>query len=193
MIRDKGEINTFVGIGENETSDTAYKFGEYRAGKTIDFMVNQGIYSKSILDVTGPSFVGKVIGSHFNAQVFGTIGDLDRGTWVADFDECDTILILEVLEHLLNPLWFMEILRHRIKKDANIFLTWPSRPIPTDNHWHEFGLKRFRYLCKLARYEIIRAEYTDIGSTLDWKSRFKGIRPFFRSFVDWHCIAHIKT
>lgn len=197
QLRDKGEIDTFVGIDEKGYDhEDAYRFGGIRAGYTIDFMVEQNLYPRKILDIGGNngSYVGRIIADYYQAELFGTIGDLDIGTWTATDSDVDCIIMLEVLEHLLNPLWFLHCLKNKVPSGTDMILTWPSRPIPTDAHWHEFGLKRFKYLCDRAGYQIIRAEYSPMGSSLGFfKSALKGIRPFFRHFVDWHCIAHIKT
>lgn len=106
-----------------------------------------------------------------------------------------TVFCFEVLEHLCNPLLFLERLKEFIYQDADIFISFPSgRPqfLWTGGHFHEYGKERAEELFRLAGYKVIRTERTPII----WKrplEYFKGIRPFLRLFWPLRCrLYHLR-
>ena len=188
----KQNIDTYLGLGHlKQNTQENYDLALKRAMKTVEFVVSNKIPCETAVDIAGPSIVGKWILEVLNCGYWeGTKGDLDR-EWLCDLHRCDLVLMTEVIEHLLNPLKFMEELAQRVEFKSMV-LTWPARPswLWTEGHFHEMRLDRFELLCKMAGYEIIEVKKGTAPET--WYNRFRGIRPFFRSFVQTHYMAHLK-
>jgi hypothetical protein len=202
------EINTFVGLGSpGLDSKEEYRLQYRRADITAKFIKEQDCDMSVVLDVAGPSEIGKAICDKYRLGVYaydrhsslvfnphkllaGTSGDLD-GVWWPQTGVVQTVLMTEVLEHILNPLNFMKELKEAVVFD-DLIMSWPNRPswLWTRNHFHEMDIHRFRYLCKLSGYEIIRVMKRAQPET--WYNRFRGIRPFFRSFCNRHYWAHLR-
>jgi len=187
------EINTFVGLGSpGLDSKEEYRLQYRRADITAKFIAEQDCDMSVVLDIAGPSEIGKAICRRFSVRklLAGTSGDLD-GVWWPQTGIVQTVLMTEVLEHILNPLKFMRELKEAVQFD-DLIMSWPNRPSPlwTRNHFHEMDIHRFRYLCKLSGYEIVRVMKRPQPET--WYNRFRGIRPFFRSFVNRHYWAHLR-
>lgn len=188
----KQNVDTFAQAGDpGHNSPEQMKCVERRVENTLRFidLIEPQYRTPSFLDIAGPSIVGKEIAAHHFADYYTTTGDLDRN-WKTNCAKVHTVLMLEVLEHILNPLKFFEELRDRVDFEKMI-VSWPARPswLWTEIHYHEMRLDRFEYLCKLAGYEVT---YVHKGKMPEsWYNRFRGIRPFFRSFVNTHYITLI--
>lgn len=191
LLRQK-KIDTFAAIGdEGRNQKHAYRHGRVRCNATIKFMEKHHIRPKAIMDVAGPSVVGRWIAEYFSAELNQTYGDLDMVWACPNLEECDTILMLEVLEHIANPLWFFHTLHSRMTTQ-NMVVSWPCRNslLWTDIHFHEMRLDRFEWLMDKAGFEIVAYK-------LRWQPNpihtlFLGIRPFFRFFLNFHYIALVK-
>jgi hypothetical protein len=188
----KQKVNTFKGLGdEGFDRKEHYHLSKVRLKKTIKFMEDLKIASGSFLDVAGPSILGEKMAGHYRARYYHTNGDLDTVKWTPEFITVDVVLMMEVLEHLLNPLLFLRKLKERATFTSMV-VTFPSRPswLWTPIHFHEMRRDRFEYLCKLAGYEIIAWKTGRVPEK--WYNKFRGIRPFFRYFVNHHYMALIK-
>ena len=89
----------------------------------------------------------------------------------------DIVTCFEAMEHLLNPLLFLENLKEYIAKDGLIFISYPYRNslFWSDIHFHEYDIARFRYLIKTAGYKILAYKEVRMYS---WHGF--GIRPLLR-------------
>jgi hypothetical protein len=92
-------------------------------------------------------------------------------------EKYNTMFCCEVIEHLLNPLWFFQQARELMTEDTLMYLTYPIQP-----HWawcachfHEYDKSRFLYLLREAGLDI--ADYKEL---IMWK-RITGIRPIIRN------------
>jgi len=117
------EINTFVGLGSpGLDSKEEYRLQYRRADITAKFIKEQDCDMSVVLDVAGPSEIGKAICRRFSndKMIAGTSGDLD-GVWWSQTGVVQTVIMTEVLEHILNPLKFMKELKeavHEVKMDT---------------------------------------------------------------------------
>jgi len=91
-----------------------------------------------------------------------------------------TILCLEILEHLFNPLFFLECVRDALDEDGILYLSTPNRPkfLWTEHHFHEIDDDRIQWLFEISGFEI--ESQRKIRLFRGWKWHFRGIRPLFR-------------
>ena len=89
--------------------------------------------------------------------------DLDiESIYGIDFDyeeipgEWGTIICLEILEHLFNPLFFLENIKDALEEDGVLYLSTPYRPklLWTEHHFHEIDDTRIRWLFERAGFKI---------------------------------------
>lgn len=190
----KQELDTFKALGDvGYDKPLNYRLTDKRIESTIKFMEECGIDGKTFLDIAGPSYVAGKISKHYSGTlIYHTGGNLDTKDWYKTGGQhYATVLMLEVLEHLLNPLLFLSELK-RTTSFNNMIVSWPYRPswLWTRIHFHEMRPDRFEYLCKLAGYEIVRMKKERQHEL--WYSKFTGIRPFCRTFVNYQMFAHVR-
>jgi len=105
----------------------------------------------------------------------------------------DTILCLEVLEHLQNPLLFMRNLKAMLKRDGIIYLSLPARPrfLWTEHHFFEMNKRHLiKRIFNPLGLEIIESQRIRINHS--WLFYISGFRPFFRIFFNYTHIYKIK-
>jgi len=104
--------------------------------------------------------------------------DTDRipGQW-------GTIICLEILEHLYNPLFALESMRQALLPGGVIYLSTPGRPkhLWTDQHFHEIDDKRIGWLFRRAGLVIERQAKVPLRRGILWHLR--GVRPLMRYFT----------
>jgi len=114
----------------------------------------------------------------------------DNGRFVGKYD---TITCLEVLEHLQNPLFFLENIKSMMHKDSRLFLSMPGRMklLWTEKHFREYTKKEFeKWLLKPLELEIIRSKRIRINQP--WHFYFTGLRPLLRLFLNYTRIYEIR-
>ncbi len=105
--------------------------------------------------------------------------------------ECDripggpygTIFALEILEHLFNPLFFLESIRLALRPDGVVYLSTPGRPrlLWTDQHFHEIDDKRIAWLFGRAGFRVEREGRISLRRPL--LQHLRGVRPMLRLFT----------
>jgi hypothetical protein len=104
--------------------------------------------------------------------------DFDRDKFPGEWR---TILCFEVLEHLYNPLFFLENLRCSLLPGGCIYLATPYRyPVifEAPHHYYEIPNDRIRWLFDEAGLEIVReGKVRFVGK---WYQHIHGIRPILR-------------
>ena len=117
--------------------------------------------------------LSKLLGVKFNYTNFDLDGEFPSGIP----ENIDTMFCCELIEHLLNPLWFFRQAREIMTDDTLMYVTYPIQPkwAWCDCHWHEMDKSRFRYLLREAGLEIV-----DYKQYINWK-RPLGIRPIIRN------------
>ncbi len=91
-----------------------------------------------------------------------------------------TIICLEILEHLFNPLFFLENVKDALDKEGVLYLSTPYRPkfLWTEHHYHEIDDERIRWLFERAGFIIEKEQ--KIRLFRGWKWHLRGIRPLIR-------------
>jgi len=106
-------------------------------------------------------------------QIESTRGDLDNVELSGAFD---AVFAFELIEHLMNPLWFLRQVRRVLKNEGRLFLSTPiNKPkfLWREDHFHEFDEYRLDLLLSKAGLQVVRRE----------KYRFyriTGVRPVIR-------------
>lgn len=115
-----------------------------------------------------------------NIQVhqIGTGFDWNRSMIKAD--KFGTLTFYDSLEHLLNPLLFLDGVYKIIKPGGLLYICLPQRPswLWTEHHFHEIEDSRCKYLFKESGFKV---EYQTKISF--WRLKF-GVRPLIRYFYD---------
>jgi len=146
------ELNTF-----NKATKFKKEFYD-RTSSTIEFMAWDINTETAVLDIAEPNKAGEVIANFFDHSLSNTSGNLDTDEWTCPKRRYEYVYCFEVLEHLLNPLLFLEQLRNHAPK-AKVFITVPYHILRQHwgmNHFHEMDLMRLHYLFKLAGMKINR-------------------------------------
>lgn len=98
-------------------------------------------------------------------------------------EKYDTILCFEVLEHLFNPLLFLETLREMLADEGSIYLStprqWPGF-LRAVHHYHEIPTDRLMWLFEAAELKVVRRGRVTIAG--HWWQHLYGIRPILRYF-----------
>jgi hypothetical protein len=132
-------------------------------------------------------------------RLVGTEGDYNYDKWKSEKSEkYQTVFCFEVIEHLCNPLLFLERIKLFLADDGDLFISWPSgRPqfLWTAGHFHEMGQNRAEKMFQMAGYTWD----TENGwrwTPILWKKPLeylKGVRPLLRLFFPLHCLLyHLK-
>lgn len=108
--------------------------------------------------------------------------DFDLDYCKVKFDKkFDNILFFEVVEHLLNPLLFMEWTHKHLKNDGRVYLSTPVfKPKwmrDKTQHFHEFNINELEFLIFKSGFKIVDKK---IINPNPWYWLFKGLRPFLR-------------
>jgi len=176
--------------------------------KTRNFIARNYDHNKDnriILDIGPENIFGKQISNYFSSDYYHTEGDLNYPYWNTTIDSFrtnnsidkkwkaafGTICCFEVLEHLMNPLLFLNKLHSICDKDTKIFLSYPYNPLAfmwSDTHFHEYNPDRFNHLLKESKFKIIAQEQYKIY----WKVKdyLKGFSPLLR--LAWLIIGYPK-
>jgi 2-polyprenyl-3-methyl-5-hydroxy-6-metoxy-1,4-benzoquinol methylase len=93
----------------------------------------------------------------------------------------DVVFALEVVEHLQNPLHFMNQCKQCLRENGSIYVTIPCNPrwLWMDGHYNEIPRKHFeRWILKPLGLKTVR--YKRLNFVHDWKGLFIGVRPLLR-------------
>ena len=141
-----------------------------------------------IIDIGCKNPLGDRLINKYDVVIDNT-DNVDLDIFFFDYPEkYDTVLCLDVLEHLFNPLHCLLEIRKIMKSSARLYVGLPRRGklLWTDGHFHEIDDYRFQLLAKRADFKIIKTHKYKI-----WRNLFfylKGIRPFLRLFFEFGVI-----
>lgn len=134
------------------------------------------------------------IGDKFNIDIEQIDGDFNFWKTPQGYiNAFDFVLCLEVLEHVQNPLLFIDNIKRMLKPGGILFLSIPARPrfLWTEHHFFEMNKKHLtKWILNPLGLEIIDCKRLRIGRP--WYFYFSGIRPFFRIFFNHTFIYKIK-
>jgi len=103
--------------------------------------------------------------------------DFDLDCQFPEMPQYNTLFCCELIEHLLNPLWFLRQARELMTDDSYMYVTYPIQPHRywSPIHFHEYDRSRFLYLLRDAKLDVV-----DYKEFVWWKP-IKGIRPIIRN------------
>ena len=136
-----------------------------------------------VLDVGDPSVFGVMLTSRFNNRHNTNPGDDFNFSMTTPGTNYDLVVCTEVLEHIMNPLQFMERIWLRTAKDGLVLLSTPlaRRGFPSvyfhREHFTEYRKYQLLELCRYAGFEVVRWRSYVFW---DWKFALRGIRPILR-------------
>jgi len=161
----------------------------YRFKKTIKFIQKtvgiESLKESKILDTGEYNPLSEWLKRSYGIAVTNTPPDMDFDNLQQDTEvlgEFDYIFAFEILEHLMNPLAFVEFLHKNLKKNGTVFLSTPfARPrfLWSRYHFTEYFPDKVEFMANKAGFEVVRYERRNVypGS-----GAIYGIRPFFRAF-----------
>jgi len=152
-----------------------------RASGTVRYLSTQQLNGRKIADCGEDNPLKNIICSRLGLKIETINWDFNHRC--ALDEKYDVILCFEVLEHLFNPLLFLESLKELLNENGVIYLSTPyHRPqlLKTPHHYHEIPSDRIMWLFEAAG---LRAEeMVKINSAGKWYNHLTGIRPVMRYF-----------
>lgn len=97
------------------------------------------------------------------------------------------ITCFEVLEHIQNPLFFMQNIADSMDEKSVLFLSTPgrNRMFWTDHHFHEMNAAHLtKWILKPLGLQIIQKRKVRISDGLPWYFYLTGIRPLLRALAN---------
>lgn len=154
---------------------------------TIDF-VSQSVGIKElqnakILDTGEYNPMSKWLKDSYNISVENTPPDMDfdYSYRFGKEDAFDYIFAFEIIEHLMNPLMFLEYLHGCLSKNGKLFLSTPfSRPriLWSKYHLTEYFPDKIEIIANKAGFRVTRYKVKKI---YDYRYALTGIRPILRA------------
>ena len=150
--------------------------------KTLKF-VSKFKSGVTVLDIGGLNIFGQRLAEACELKYNYTSGDLNYFGWSNSDTKFDNIFCFEIIEHLMNPLLFLQELKKCCNRDTKIFITYPFTPrwLMSNRHFHEYRDIEFITLCHEAGFRIVN--YNTYHNRHDVSFYLTGIRPFLRFFV----------
>ena len=153
-----------------------------RAKETVRYLVDEPLLGR-IADCGEDNPMKYYIQKSFGLTIDSLDWDFNKEHNLTGLKRYDVIFCFEVLEHVMNPLLFLNKLKEILKEDGTIYLSTPyQRPqcLKAIHHYHEIPDDRILWLFESAGLEVISK--TKITIAGNWYDHIKGIRPFLRYF-----------
>ena len=159
-----------------------------RYKKTMQFILQsteiEVLQKAKILDTGEFNPLSQWLKDKYNIHVNNTDPDLDFDYAYNEkniTEKYDFIFAFEILEHLMNPLVFVEFLNRSLKDDGRIFMSTPfSRPrfLWSKYHFTEYFPDKIEILANKAGLQVKRYAVKKVYA---YRSALMGIRPIFRA------------
>ena len=165
-----------------------------RIKKTIDFLKTENL-SGQIADCGENNPMKEAIEKYFDIKIYNLDWDFNDPLpmYPAIGYKFDVIFCFEVLEHLFNPLLFLNHLKYHLKPESIIFLStpyqWPQK-LKSIHHYHEIPTDRLLWLFDAANLKIVKQGKITIAG--NWYNHIHGIRPLLRYFQKTRMFKLIK-
>ena len=158
---------------------------ERRHREVIDIFASL-LFKHPVLDIGKRNLLTEKIEKEFYVKVDNTEGDLDYEI-IAPKKKYKVIICSHVIEHLMNPLLFLENAKKLLADNGRMIIAYPIRFIKYEKHFHEIPEKDMRIMLDKAGFEVVRWETykTDHSFPL-------GIRPILRILFDKNFVLVVK-
>jgi SAM-dependent methyltransferase len=153
-----------------------------RAKKTAAFVDE---IKEPILDIGEDNPFKQLLEIYLELRIESTVGEIDF-----DYDKLqvtkkfNTIFCFEVLEHLFNPLFFLERLKDILTDDGIIYLSTPRNGCTKlrwyYRHYNEIPDKQIKWLFDRAKLKIVKTDRISFHE--HWWQIWHGIRPVLKYF-----------
>jgi len=133
-----------------------------------------------ILDIAEMNPTGQYLAQKLGVTIDNTNTDLDYEIGPLPSAPYKAVWCFEVIEHLMNPRAFMDNLHKVTHHDAQVFLSYPSRPKwlwNNEQHFHEYDELRFSMLLKKTGWEVVDQSPIYVSRPIN------GIRPIIRNMI----------
>ena len=154
---------------------------------TLDFIGDKQM--GRVLDIGERNpFTKRLEGAH-GVSIENTSGDLDTIELSGSFD---TVLCLEVIEHLMNPLQLLLQIHKVLNHDGSIFLSTPKHKphfLWGRHHFTEMDEYRLKALVNRAGFQVVRKQ---LFRTMPFWWYLTGVRPFLRMFHNKVFLLELK-
>lgn len=152
-----------------------------RASGTVRWLATQQLQGKRIADCGEDNPLKNIISSRLGLEIETINWDFNHQCPINE--KYDVILCFEVLEHLFNPLLFLESLKGLLNENGIICLSTPyhcPQMLKTPRHYHEIPSDRIMWLFEAAGLKA--EEVVKIRTSGKWYRHLYGIRPVMRYF-----------
>jgi SAM-dependent methyltransferase len=152
-----------------------------RVNETIAFLRYESPYGKLIADCGEDNPMKRAIEKDLDLRIDSL--DWDFNCPAPETGKYDVVLCFEVLEHLYNPLLFLNELKGKLLPGGIIYLSTPyQRPqiLKAIHHYHEIPDDRIMWLFDEAGLRVEKMERVTIAG--NWYDHILGIRPVLRYF-----------
>lgn len=155
---------------------------------TLEFVTQsigiEELQNAKILDTGEYNPMSKWLKDNYNITVENTQSDLDfdYSDRLGEIGTFDYIFAFEIIEHLMNPLLFLEFLWKCLSENGKLFLSTPfSRPriLWSKYHLTEYYPDKIETIANKAGFFVARYKVKKI---YDYRYAFTGIRPILRAF-----------
>ena len=151
-----------------------------RVRETIEYLMTQDLSGK-IADCGEDNPMKRSIEIMLLLQIDSIDWDFNEPSYISE--TYDKILCFEVLEHVMNPLLFLNELKRMLNPNGIIYLSTPyQRPqiLKAAHHYHEIPSDRLQWLFEAAQLTILDKKKITIAG--NWYDHISGIRPALRYF-----------